>query len=117
MRVVKQTTRRVRTKTTNATPKKFTPAIITEIEATAADTIRITYSTRIVKNSLPGYKAGAGAAQTVESMSLISDTLLELVFTGSVQGTDLIVPEGDPGIRTWPAGFVPAGVYAIPSFP
>jgi hypothetical protein len=117
-RTVSKSNRRVKTKVSVSTPRVFTSAVISEIEATAANTIRITFDSRIVKSgSLPGYTAGAAGAETVESMSLIGETGVELVFTGSVQGTNLIVPDGDPGIRTWPAGFVPAGVYAIPTFP
>jgi hypothetical protein len=116
-RTIKQTARRVRTKASVGTPKKFTPAIITEIEATAADTIRMTFSTRVITSQLPSYKAGAAGETTVTAMTPISETVVELVFSGNVAGTNLIVTEGDQGIRTWPAGFVPAGTYAIPTFP
>lgn len=117
-RTVSKSNRRVKTKVSVSTPRVFTSAVITNIDATAANTIRLTFDSRIVKGgSLPGYTAGAGGAETVASMSLISESVAELVFSGSVQGTDLIVPDGDKGIRTWPAGFVPAGVYAIPTFP
>ena len=114
IRTIKQTRRRVRTKTTDETPKKFTPAIISSIAATAADTIQ---NTRVMPVRLPGFTAGASAAETVTAMTAISETVIELTFTGDVQGTDLIVKEGDPGIRTSAAGFVPAGSYAIGTFP
>jgi hypothetical protein len=116
-RTVKQTTRRVKTKTSIMTPAKLTPAVVMNIEATAANTIRMTFSTRVVKSGLPGYKAGADGTETIESMSSVSETVMEFVFTGDVAGTNLLVSEGDQGIRTWPAGFVPAGSYAIPTFP
>jgi hypothetical protein len=50
-------------------------------------------------------------------MSPISATVIELVFTGTVAATNLLVQEGDAGIRTPSGGFVPAGTYAIPTFP
>jgi hypothetical protein len=93
------------------------PAVITSMTAESADTIRLTFNGRVTPSKLPLYTAGAGGAETVESMTAISDTVIELVFTGEVQGTNLIVQGGDPGIRTPPGGFVPAGTYAIPTFP
>lgn len=99
-------------------PKKANPAVIASIASTAADTIRITFQTRVLKSQLPKViKAGAGGAETVDSVSQISATVVEFVFTGTVQGTNLIVEEGDPGVRTPAGGFVPAGTYAIPAFP
>jgi len=98
-------------------PKKFTPAIITSIDATAADTILITFNTNVIRAKTPKFTAGAGGVQTVELATQISATVIQLVFTGSVAGTDMIVQEGDPGIRTAAGGFVPAGSYPVPTFP
>lgn len=116
-RTIKRTKARNRVALDPAVPRKVTPAIISDIEATDLDTIRITFNTRVFTAKTPGFTAGAGGAETVSAMAQISDTLVELTFTGNVQGTDLNVPEGDPGIRTPAAGFVPAGTFAIPSLP
>ncbi len=117
IRSIKQTTRRVKSKTSMMTPKKFTPAIIQEVDATAANVLRLTFNTRVQPTDLPTYKAGASGDVAVESMMTVSDTVVELTFSDDVAGTDLIVKEGDPGIRTAAGGFVPAGTYAIPTFP
>ena len=99
-------------------PGSITPALISEIDATAANTIRITFAGKVQPSTVPvRYKAGAGGAMIVNSISAVSPTIIELVFSGTVAGTDLIVEEGDPGIRTAAGGFVPAGTYAIPTFP
>jgi hypothetical protein len=99
-------------------PRNITPALIDSIAATAATTIRITFAGRVQPSKTPVfYKAGAGGAMTVTTMNRISDTVIELVFSGTVAGTDLIIEEGDLGIRTAAGGFVPAGTYAIPTFP
>lgn len=98
-------------------PKKITPGLISTITAEAADTIRMTFDKRVFLNKTPGFRAGAGGAETVTSATAMSATEIELVFTGDVQGTDLIITEGDPGLRTVPGGFVPAGTYAVPTFP
>jgi len=116
-RSTKRTSRPSKLKTTLGSPRKLTPAIVTGIASTAADTIEITFSTRVITAGLPGYTAGAGGAETVASMTIVSDTVIELVFTGDVQGTTMSVPEGDDGIRTAAGGFVPAGSYAVPTFP
>jgi len=98
-------------------PKFITPAVVSSIAATAADTIQITFNGPVFPAKTPGYTAGAGGAETVSSMTRISDTVIELVFTGDVQAKNLIVQEGDAGIRTVAGGFVPAGSYAVPTFP
>jgi hypothetical protein len=98
-------------------PKKRTDAVVSAIAATAADTIEITFQRTVQKSKLPVFKAGAAGAMTVASVTQVSGNVLELVFDGEVQGTDLIVEENDPGVRTPSGGFVPAGVYAIPTFP
>lgn len=99
-------------------PRKAAPATIESIAAESADTIRITFNPRVVGNQLPQViRAGADGTATVTAMTQVSATVVELVFSGEVQGTDLIVEEGDPGIRTPVGGFVPAGSYAIPTFP
>jgi hypothetical protein len=116
-RTINRTNVRNRRALDPSVPPKATPAIISSIDATAADTIQITFSTRVFRNRLPKFTAGAGGAESVASAAEISDTVIELTFTGDVQGTDMSVPEGDPGIRSPAAGFVPAGTYAIPSFP
>lgn len=117
LRSIKQTNRRVKTKTTVMTPKTFTPAIIQDIEATAADVVRLTFNTRVQPSHLPTYKAGASGDIGVTNMAAVSSTVVDLTFSDDVAGTSLIVKEGDPGIRTHPGGFVPAGTYAIPTFP
>jgi len=97
-------------------PRRF-PATISSIAATAADTIQITFGTSVLPAKLPLFKAGAAGDETVASMTRINDTVVEFVFTGDVQGTNMTVQEGDPGIRTVTGGFVPAGTYAVPAFP
>ncbi len=98
-------------------PKIITPAVISGITAEAADTIRISFGNSMLPNKTPGFTAGSGGGETVTSATQISDTVVELVFTGDVQGSNMVVPEGDPGIRTAAGGFVPAGTYAVPAFP
>ncbi|MCC6907207.1 MAG: hypothetical protein IT430_04635 [Phycisphaerales bacterium] len=99
-------------------PRMYAPATINAITAEAADTIRITFNPRVLVSQVPQLmRAGAAGAATVSGISQISATVVELVFTGDVQGTSLLVEEGDFGIRTPAGGFVPAGTYAIPTFP
>ena len=98
-------------------PRKERPAVIATVDATAADTVQLTFESPVVPNKLPGFTAGAGGAETVASMTKISETVVELVFSGDVQGTNMVVQGGDPGIRTSTGGFVPAGTYAVPAFP
>ena len=117
VRTTKRTNARNRRAMDPSVPKKLTPAVVSSVASTAADTIQITFSTRVLANKLPGFTAGAGGGQTVGSISQVSDTVVELAFTGEVQGTDLAIAGDDPGIRTPSGGFMPAGTYAIPSFP
>lgn len=117
LRTVKNTRARNRNAYDPSLPRTAAPAVISEIESTAADTIRLTFATRVQKNKLPLYRAGAGGGAAVESAVELSATEIELTFDAVVQGTNLLVAEGDPGIRTVAGGFVPAGVYAIPVFP
>lgn len=114
---LRRTNARNRSALSPSMPRRFTSAVISTIDTTAADTIQITFSRPVIPSRLPGFVAGAGGAETVSSMSKISDTVIEFVFTGDVQGTDMIVQEGDPGIRTVAGGFVPAGSYPVPVFP
>jgi hypothetical protein len=116
-RILKRRNTRNRSALDPAVPRKGAPATIASIAATAADTIQITFNTNVFKNKTPGYTAGAGGAETVELATQISATVVQLVFTGAVAGTDLVVQEGDPGIRTAAGGFVPAGSYPVPTFP
>jgi hypothetical protein len=116
-RTLKRTNARNRRALDPSVPRKLTPAVISSIDATAANTIQITFNGRVMPSRLPGFRAGAAGAMTVESMSPISATVIELVFTGTVAATNLLVQEGDAGIRTPSGGFVPAGTYAIPTFP
>lgn len=115
-RMMNRTNARNRNAMDPSVPKKQAPAVIASIASTAADTIRLTFDTRVQLSKTPGYTAGLGGA-SIASMSTISATELEFVFTGDVQSTSLLVKEGDPGIRTPSGGFVPAGTYAIPTFP
>lgn len=94
-------------------PKKLTSAIVSSIATTASDTIQITFAARVQSRGLPAFKAGAAGAETVQAVTQISDTVLELTFTGSVATSDLIVAENDPAVRTPTGGFVPAGTYTI----
>ncbi|TVQ55667.1 MAG: hypothetical protein EA377_03095 [Phycisphaerales bacterium] len=117
LRSIKKTFVRNRMAHDPSVPNKNTSAIIENIETVAADAIRITFSNRVMTAKLPGYKAGADGEQAVTSMERVSYTVIEFTFAGDVAGTDLHVLEGDLGIRTTSGGFVPAGVYAIPTFP
>ena len=117
LRTMKMTNARNRAALDPSVTLRSVSAVITEVDATAANTIRLTFNGRVLPGRLPLFTAGAGGAETVQSMSQVSETVVELVFTGSVQGTDLTVGDGDLGIRTPAGGFVPAGVYAIPTFP
>lgn len=93
-------------------------AVILNASAEAADTIRLTFRHRVFISNTPTlYRAGAAGDETVASATLVDPFIVELVFTGEVQGTDLIVDGGDFGIRTAAAGVVPPGVYPIPTFP
>jgi len=117
LRSIKKTAQQVRSKLTPQVPATTTPALITNIDATAAETIRLTFNTPVFRNRLPNYTAGADGAAVPVSSSEVSATVVEIVFDAEVQGTDLLVPSGDLGIRTTSGGFVPAGTYAIPTFP
>jgi hypothetical protein len=117
LRSIKKTFVRNRMAHDPSVPNQNAPAVIDSITSEAADTVRLTFNTRVVNSKLPGFTAGTDGEETVESMSLVSDTVVELVFTGDVAGTNMIVQGGDPGIRTPSGGFVPAGTYAIPTFP
>ena len=116
-RTVSRTNARNRRGMDPSVPKKATPAVVDSIAATAANTIQITFQRAVLKSKLPSFKAGAGGAMTVTTMTQVSSTVLEFVFSGTVAGTGLIVEENDPGVRTPFGGFVPAGSYAIPVFP
>lgn len=116
-RTLQKVGQRVKSNPTVSSPRKLTPALISSIATTAADTIQITFSTNVITGKLPSYTAGAANDETVASMTWISATVIELTFTGDVQGTTMIVAEGDPGIRTMAGGFVPAGSYPVPTFP
>ncbi len=116
-RTLRKTNARNRAALDPSVPKQATPAIIQSIAATAADTIQITFDTRVFKNKQPAFTAGAGAAETVTSAQEISATVLEVAFSGDVQGTKLYVNAGDMSIRTPSGGSVSAGSYAIPTFP
>ena len=96
----------------------FVPAsaIITGMEMTADDTVRLTFNERVLPTGVPGFTAGAAGEQTVETMARISDTVIELTFTGAVDESKMLVPEGDAGLRTASGGFVPAGSYDLPEF-
>ena len=95
-------------------PSRLTPAIIREIEMTAEDTVRLTFTTRVYRSRVPLFKAGDN--ETVETATPISDTEVELTFSGPVADSEMRVPEGDAGLRTPAGGFVPAGVYDLPEF-
>lgn len=117
LRSIKKTFVRNRMAHDPTVPNKNTSAIIEQIEVTAANAIRITFIQRVMTSKLPGYTAGADGGQTVASMSRVSDNVIDFTFSGDVAGTDMIVESGDLGIRTTMGGFVPAGTYAIPTFP
>jgi hypothetical protein len=117
LRPIKKTFVRNRAAHDPTVTNKHAAAIITEIESTAADTIQLSFLSRVMTSKLPDFAAGADGEETVEEVMRISDTVLELTFSGDVAGTDLIVSDGDLGIRTVSGGFVPAGTYAIPTFP
>ena len=117
LRTVKKTNVRNRSALDPSVPRRSDAAVIEDIETTAADTIQITVETRVQRGVACGFKAGADAEESVESLATISDTVLELVLTGDVSGTTLSVKGDDLGIRTASGGFVPAGTYAIPTFP
>ena len=116
-RTLRRTNARNRAALDPSVPRKVTPAVVSSIDTTAADTIQITFDTRVFTAKTPGFAAGASGAETVSAVTQIGDAVVELTFTGDVQGTDLKVTEGDAGVRTPSGGFVPAGTYAIPSFP
>jgi len=117
LRTIKKTNVRNRAAYDPSLPKLRAPAIITNITSTAANTIEVTFSMSVITAKLPNWTAGAGNAETVASMSLVSETIVAFTFTGEVQGTTMTVAEGDHGIRTMAGGFVPAGSYPVPSFP
>ena len=116
-RTLKRVDARNRNKIDPAVPQKRVPAVISSIASTSAMVIQITFNTRVQKSGVPGFTAGAAGDLSPNQATTISDTVIELRFTGTVQGTDLNVPDSDPGIRTATGGFVPAGTYAIPVFP
>lgn len=117
LRSIKKTSVRNRQAKDPSVPKTVTPAVITTIEAIAPDTIRVTFDATVFRNKMPQFTAGSGRTETVEAMTRISDSQWEFTFSGDVAGSTLTVKESDPGIRTVPGGFVPAGVYAIPTVP
>lgn len=117
IRTVKRTNARNRVAYDPSVPKTATPAVISSIAATAADTIELTFNTRVMLNSTPALTAGGASPAAVASATQISATVVEMQFSGSVQGTNLQVPEGAAGVRTPTGGFLPAGSYAIPTFP
>ena len=94
-------------------PPRTTPAVITGATAASATVVRVTFDTRVMPRGLPAFTAGSSNDQTVESVTAISGTELELTFTGDVSSSTMTVAEGDPAIRTPSGGFVPAGLYAI----
>lgn len=117
LRTIRKTNVRNRAALDPSMPRQITPAVVSSIAATAADTIEITFNTRVMLKGTPAVSAGGASVQTVVSASAISATVIELTFAGSVQGTDLLVQEGAAGVRTPSGGFIPAGTYAIPTFP
>lgn len=116
-RTVKRTNARNRRALDPSIPERVTPAVVENIEPQSADTIRITFSRQVMVTKLPGYHAGADGEATVTSAVLVNGTMVEFVFSADVAGTNLIIKGGDLGIRTPSGGFVPAGTYAIPTFP
>jgi len=110
-RTVKQAARPVKSKVSLTSPVKVTPAIISGVSLEAATTVRLTFDSPVFAAKTPGYTAGA---ETVDSVSVVSSTEVDVVFTGSVAGATLTVPQNDGGIRNQFGGFVPAGNYAIP---
>jgi len=116
-RAIGKTTGRNRNVVTKSQPRVAGAAVISSIDSTSAMVIQITFNTRVQKSGVPGFTAGAAGDLSPNQATTISDTVIELRFTGTVQGTDLNVPDSDPGIRTATGGFVPAGTYAIPAFP
>lgn len=117
LRMIRKTNVRNRAAYDPSMPKMRAPAIITNITSTAADAIEVTFSMPVITAKLPGWTAGAAGDETVSAMSLVSETVVAFTFTGDVQGTNMTVEEGDPGIRTMAGGFVPAGSYPVPTFP
>lgn len=113
LRTIKQTTRRAKSKTSMMTPNTFTPAIIQSIAVQAPETIRLTFSTRVMATRMPGFTAGDAFGNTVVSMTQVSATEVDLTFDGDVEDTEMSVKEHDPGIRTSSGGFVPAGTYSL----
>jgi len=112
-RLVAQTNRRNRRTYDPAIPKKSAPAIITNIAVQAPETIRLTFACPVIPNTLPDYRAGDGAGNTVISMAKVSATEVDLTFDGDVEDTDMLVKEHDLGIRTSFGGFVPARTYSL----
>lgn len=98
-----------------AVPTKATPAIITTITLVSDDRIQLTFDTNVIASKTPGYIGGAGGIATVNSITQISATQVELAFSEDVAGTDMVIGVDDAGIRTVTGGFVPAGNYAIPA--
>ena len=108
------TSRRARRRGDSTLPKVPASAIIREIEAESETTMRLTFTERIFTSTMPLFTAGDG--ETVESMTKLGETEVELVFTGPVDGTTMMVKDGDAGLRTGTGGFVPAGSYDLPEF-
>lgn len=117
VRTIKKTFVRNRQAMDPSVPRKQTSAVIAEITAESETTMRLTFNDRVLPARVPGFTAGADGRATVESMTAISDTEIELEFSDDVQGTAMTVPEGDAGLRTPAGGFVPAGSYDLPEFP
>ncbi len=117
VRMVKRTNVRNRSALDPSVPGYTTSAVVASVAATAADTIEITFATRVMLRSAPNVTAGAGGAVAVASATQLSATVIQLQFAADVQGTNLVVPEGVAGVRTPTGGFIPAGTYAIPTFP
>lgn len=113
-RTLKNTRARNRSAMDPSVPAKLTPAIISSFAIQAPGTVQVTFETRIMVRGLPAFRAGATGDETVQSVNMVSDTVVDLVFTGAVATTTMIVPEGDPAIRTPTGGFVPAGNYDLP---
>lgn len=115
IRTVKRTNVRDRAAMDPSVPGYTTSAVVSSIAATAADTIEITFATRVMLRGTPNVTAGAAVG--VSGATQVSATVIQLQFAADVQGTDLVVPEGVAGVRTPSGGFIPAGTYAIPTFP
>jgi hypothetical protein len=95
-------------------PRTQTPALVDSVVTGGPNSVaRMTFAGRVMARGVPGFRAGAGAAETVVGVQQVGATVLDLTFSGDVAGTDMVVGEADPGVRTPGGGFVPAGTYAI----